>query len=72
MVKPDRYFKEGFMQSQLMNRRDFLKLVFSVAGVFVLARFKGFKGWLKLGKRKISDSSLKEARFYKSGNHLAG
>ena len=50
-----------------MNRRNFLKVCAAAIGGFFLARFLG---WLNFGEKNEPD--LKEARFYKSGDHLAG
>ncbi len=51
------------IKDTLMNRRDFLKtILFFVAGLTLLR-------WVKTLERS---GVLKEARFYRSGEHLAG
>jgi len=50
-----------------MNRRNFLKICAAAIGGFFLARFLG---WLNFDEKKVPE--LKEARFYKSADHLAG
>jgi hypothetical protein len=50
-----------------MNRRNFLKICAAAIGGFFLARILG---WLNFGEKH--ESELKEARFYKSGDELAG
>ena len=57
------------MLKKILSRRDFLKTVFMVAGGLVLSRL----GWFfKLGHRRTPEVSLKEARYYRAGRHLAG
>ena len=50
-----------------MNRRNFLKICAVTLGGLISAKLLG---WLSFSENK--SSGLKEARFYKSADHLAG
>ncbi len=52
-----------------MDRRQFIKIcMVAFAGVFL----SKLTGLLSFGQKQATQSPLKEARFYRSGRHLAG
>lgn len=54
------------MKTKPINRRDFLKYLGGLAATPLLLRLQNL---LKINKQK---NPLKEAKYYKSGDHLAG
>ncbi len=57
------------MDTKNINRRDFLKYL---GGIFLTALIFPFKNFFNLNNKNIETPNLKEAKFYKQNDKLAG